>query len=140
MGRPKGSKNKPKVQDGTPISNKTVNTAASTSTPKSKAAPKTTKVSTAKTTKSTNSTSTKKLDKVDKLLLNKSATVPTIDTPKGKKTVAEMSTTLTKHERVLEMAKTTKAMIEALQLTDLSKTESRTFQTYSRETLRTYMK
>lgn len=140
MGRPKGSKNKPKVQDGTPISNKTVNTAASTSTPKSKAAPKTTKVSTAKTTKSTNSTSTKKLDKVDKLLLNKSATVPTIDTPKGKKTVAEMSTTLTKHERVLEMAKTTKAMIDALQLTDLSKTESRTFQSYSRETLRTYMK
>lgn len=51
-----------------------------------------------------------------------------------------MSTTLTKHERVLEMAKTTKAMIDALQLTDLSKTESRTFQTYSRETLRTYMK
>lgn len=140
MGRPKGSKNKPKVQDGTPISNKTVNTTASASTSKSKVAPKTTKVSTTKTTKSTNSTSTKKLDKVDKLLLNKSATVPTIDTPKGKKTVAEMSTTLTKHERVLEMAKTTKAMIDALQLTDLSKTESRTFQTYSRETLRTYMK
>lgn len=140
MGRPKGSKNKPKVQDGTPISNKTVNTAALTSTSKSKVAPKTTKVSTTKTTKSTNSTSTKKMDKVDKLLLNKSATVPTIDTPKGKKTVAEMSTTLTKHERVLEMAKTTKAMIDALQLTDLSKTESRTFQTYSRETLRTYMK
>lgn len=134
MGRPKGSKNKPKVQDGTPISNKTVNTAASTSTSKQKATPKTTKIPTTK------STPTKKLDKVDKLLLNKSATVPTIDTPKGKKTVAEMSTTLTKHERVLEMAKTTKAMIEALQLTDLSKTESRTFQTYSRETLRTYMK
>ena len=56
MGRPKGSKNKPKVQDGTPISNKTVNTAASTSTSKSKAAPKTTKVSTAKTTKSTTKT------------------------------------------------------------------------------------
>ena len=86
MGRPKGSKNKPKVQDGTPISNRTVNTAASTSTSKPKAAPKTTK-----------SNSTKKLDKVDKLLLNKSATIPTIDTPKGKKTVAEMSTTLTKH-------------------------------------------
>ena len=129
MGRPKGSKNKPKMQDGTPISNRTVNTAASTSTSKPKAAPKTTK-----------SNSTKKLDKVDKLLLNKSATIPTIDTPKGKKTVAEMSTTLTKHERVLEMAKTTKAMIDALQLTDLSKTESRTFQTYSREILRTYMK
>lgn len=129
MGRPKGSKNKPKVQDGTPILNKTVNTAASISTSKPKAAPKTTK-----------SNSTKKLDKVDKLLLNKSATIPTIDTLKGKKTVAEMSTTLTKHERVLEMAKTTKAMIDALQLTDLSKTESRTFQTYSRETLRTYMK
>lgn len=134
MGRPKGSKNKPKVQDGTPISNKTVNTTASTSTSKSKAVPKIPKVSTTK------SAQTKKLDKVDKLLLNKSATVPTIDTPKGKKTVAEMSTTLTKHERVLEMAKTTKAMIDALQLTDLSKTESRTFQTYSRETLRTYMK
>ena len=134
MGRPKGSKNKPKVQDGTPISNKTVNTTASTSTSKPKAAPKTTKIPTTK------SNQTKKLDKVDKLLLNKSATIPTIDTPKGKKTVAEMSTTLTKHERVLEMAKTTKAMIDALQLTDLSKTESRTFQTYSRETLRTYMK
>lgn len=134
MGRPKGSKNKPKVQDGTPISNKTVNTAASTSTSKPKAAPKTTKIPTTK------SNQAKKLDKVDKLLLNKSATIPTIDTPKGKKTVAEMSTTLTKHERVLEMAKTTKAMIDALQLTDLSKTESRTFQTYSRETLRTYMK
>lgn len=138
MGRPKGSKNKPKVQDGTPISNKTVNTAASTSTSKSKVAPKTTKTVNTKSTTTRNQT--KKLDKVDKLLLNKSATVPTIDTPKGKKTVAEMSTTLTKHERVLEMAKTTKAMIDALQLTDLSKTESRTFKTYSRETLRTYMK
>ena len=134
MGRPKGSKNKPKVQDGTPISNKTVNTAASTSTSKPKAAPKTTKIPTTK------SNQAKKLDKVDKLLLNKTATTPTIDTPKGKKTVTEMASTLTKHERVLEMAKTTKAMIDALQLTDLSKTESRTFQTYSRETLRTYMK
>ena len=141
MGRPKGSKNKPKIQDGTPSLNKTVTEAAAT--PNQKAAPKTTKKSTTKSTntKSTkNSISVKKLDKVDKLLLNKSATVPTINTPKGKKTVAEMSTTLTKHERVLEMAKTTKAMIDALQLTDLSKTESRTFQTYSRETLRTYMK
>lgn len=141
MGRPKGSKNKPKIQDGTPSLNKTVTEAAAT--PNQKAAPKTTKKSTTKSTntKSTkNSIPVKKLDKVDKLLLNKSATVPTIDTPKGKKTVAEMSTTLTKHERVLEMAKTTKAMIDALQLTDLSKTESRTFQTYSRETLRTYMK
>ena len=84
MGRPKGSKNKPKVQDGTPISNKTVNTATSTSTSKSKVAPKTTKVSTTKTTKSTNSTSTKKLDKVDKSLLNKHAILPTLDTPNGK--------------------------------------------------------
>ena len=141
MGRPKGSKNKPKIQDGTPNLNKTVTEAAAT--PNQKAAPKTTKTSTIKSTntKSTkNSIPAKKLDKVDKLLLNKSATVPTINTPKGRKTVAEMSTTLTKHERVLEMAKTTKAMIDALQLTDLSKTESRTFQTYSRETLRTYMK
>lgn len=131
MGRPKGSKNKPKVQDGTPNN---------TSKPV---------ISKSETTKAhiTRST-TKKLDKVDKLLLNnpeipnssKHSTTPSIDTPKGKKTVAEMANTLTKHERVLEMAKSTKTMIDALQLTDLSKTESRTFQTYSRETLRTYLR
>ena len=106
MGRPKGSKNKPKVVDST-------SSASST-------------------------TQSQKIDKVDKLLLSR--TTPTISTPKGKKTVSEMANTITKHERVLEMAKTTKSMIDALQLTDLSKTESRTFQTYSRETLRTYMR
>ena len=45
MGRPKGSKNKPKIQDGTPSLNKTVTEAAAT--PNQKAAPKTTKKSTA---------------------------------------------------------------------------------------------
>lgn len=57
MGRPKGSKNKPKVQDGTPISNKTVNTAASTSTSKSKVAPKTTKTVNTKSTTTRNQNS-----------------------------------------------------------------------------------
>lgn len=105
MGRPKGSKNKPKVQSGTPTVKKTVTS-----------------------------------DKVDKLLMNKVPVTPSINTPRGKKTVSEMSEQITKHERVLEMAKSTKTMVDALQLTDLSKTETRTFQTYSRETLRTYMK
>ena len=109
MGRPKGSKNKPKVLDNTPpISNTTQN---------------------------------KKTDKVDKLLTNTRKSVkPTVSTPQGAKTVKEISTTLTKQERVNEMFATTKAMLNALQLVDLSKTENRTFQTYSRETLRTYLK
>ena len=109
MGRPKGSKNKPKVLDNTPpISNTTQN---------------------------------KKTDKVDKLLTNTRKSVkPTVSTPQGVKTVKEISTTLTKQERVNEMFATTKAMLNALQLVDLSKTENRTFQTYSRETLRTYLK
>ena len=109
MGRPKGSKNKPKVLDNTPsISNTTQN---------------------------------KKTDKVDKLLANTRKSVkPTVSTPQGVKTVKEISTTLTKQERVNEMFATTKAMLNALQLVDLSKTENRTFQTYSRETLRTYLK
>lgn len=109
MGRPKGSKNKPKVLDNTPpISN---------------------------------TTQSKKTDKVDKLLANARKSIkPTVSTPQGAKTVKEISTTLTKQERVNEMFATTKAMLDALQLVDLSKTENRTFQTYSRETLRTYLK
>ena len=109
MGRPKGSKNKPKVLDNTPpISN---------------------------------TTQSKKTDKVDKLLTNARKSIkPTVSTPQGAKTVKEISTTLTKQERVNEMFATTKAMLDALQLVDLSKTENRTFQTYSRETLRTYLK
>lgn len=109
MGRPKGSKNKPKVVDNTP---------------------------------STSSTTTNpKIDKVDKLLTNAQKSVkPTVNTPQGTKTVKEISTTLTKQEHVNEMFAATKTMLDALQLVDLSKTENRTFQTYSRETLRTYLK
>ena len=114
MGRPKGSKNKPKVLDGTP--------AQSTVTKLSKS---------------------KKMDKVDKLLLNgkkKNNVKQYISTPSGDKTVKQVSEYLTKQEQVNEMFATTQAMIDALQLVDLSKTESRTFQTYSRDTLRTYLK
>lgn len=114
LGRPKGSKNKPKVTDSTPTTSTVIN-------------------STGKTTQ--------KLDKVDKLLLNgKNNVKPSISTPSGKKTVKEVSDYLTKQEQVKEMFAATQTMIDALQLTDLSKTESRTFQTYSRDTLRTYLK
>ena len=113
MGRPKGSKNKPKVLDSTP----------------------TTVLNSTKT--STRRTS----DKVDKLLINSSKKVsPSISTPTGKKTVKEIASVLSKQERVKEMFAATKSMIDALQLTDLSKTETRTFQSYSRETLRTYLR
>ena len=115
MGRPKGSKNKPKVTDSTPTNSTVKNTI--------------------------NKTVQKKLDKVDKLLINGKKTVtPSISTPSGVKTVSEISDTLSKQERVKEMFEATQAMVDALQLVDLSKTESRTFQTYSRETLRTYLK
>lgn len=115
MGRPKGSKNKPKVTDSTPT----------TSTVK----------------KTVNKTVPKNLDKVDRLLVNgKKVVAPSISTPSGMKTVNEISDTLSKQERVKEMFEATQAMVDALQLVDLSKTESRTFQTYSRETLRTYLK
>lgn len=114
MGRPKGSKNKPKVTDSTPTTSTVTN---STKKP------------------------TQKLDKVDKLLLNgKNNVTPSISTPSGKKTVKEVSEYLTKQEQVKEMFAATQTMIDALKLTDLSKTESRTFQTYSRDTLRTYLK
>lgn len=51
-----------------------------------------------------------------------------------------MASVISKQEKVKEMFAATKTMIDALQLTDLSKTETRTFQSYSRETLRTYLK
>ena len=114
MGRPKGSKNKPKVTDSTPTTSTVINSTRKTA---------------------------QKLDKVDKLLLNgKSNVKPSISTPSGKKTVKEVSDYLTKQEQVKEMFAATQTMIDALKLTDLSKTESRTFQTYSRDTLRTYLK
>ena len=111
MGRPKGSKNKPKVLDSA--------TTASHS-------------------------QSKKLDKVDKLLLNTDTnsvkTKPSISTPSGTRTVKEVSEYFTKQEQLNETFKATQSMIDALQLTDLSKTETRTYQSYSRDTLRTYLK
>lgn len=89
MGRPKGSKNKPKVAN----------------TP----------------------SNTKKT----------SAVAPTISTPSGDKTVKEVKTTLQKYENLKEMFTATN---DALQLLDLTKTETRTYQSYSRDTLRTYLK
>jgi hypothetical protein len=64
-----------------------------------------------------------------------------ISTPQGDMTVAEVvhniETYEQKQDRLKEIfAKTSKA----LQLTDLTKTESRTYTAYSRDTLRTYLK
>lgn len=111
MGRPKGSKNKPKVLDSATTASHSQN---------------------------------KKLDKVDKLLLNTDTnsvkTKPSILTPSGTRTVKEVSEYFTKQEQLNETFKATQSMIDALQLTDLSKTETRTYQSYSRDTLRTYLK
>lgn len=111
MGRPKGSRNKPKVLDSATTASHSQN---------------------------------KKLDKVDKLLLNTDInsvkTKPSISTPSGTRTVKEVSEYFTKQEQLNETFKATQAMIDALQLTDLSKTETRTYQSYSRDTLRTYLK
>lgn len=103
MGRPKGSKNKPKVANSTPTNN--------------------VKNDTIKIKNSANtSTSTVK---------------PTINTPSGEKTVKEVKDVLQKYENLKEMFATTS---DALQLLDLTKAESRTYSTYSRDTLRTYLK
>ena len=111
MGRPKGSKNKPKVLDSATTASHSQN---------------------------------KKLDKVDRLLLNTDTnsvkTKPSISTPSGTRTVKEVSEYFTKQEQLNETFKATQSMIDALQLTDLSKTETRTYQSYSRDTLRTYLK
>ena len=103
MGRPKGSKNKPKVSNSTPAKN----------------------------------------IKEDRIKINNSTTSidnkvkPTINTPKGEKTVNEVKNVLQKYENLKEMFAATS---DALQLLDLTKTESRTYSTYSRDTLRTYLK
>ena len=94
MGRPKGSKNKPKVTESAPSI----------------------------TVKNSKTTSMVK---------------PTINTSQGKKTVSEVKDVLQKYDNLKEMFAATS---DALQLLDLSKTESRTYSTYSRETLRTYLK
>lgn len=100
MGRPKGSKNKPKVANSTPS-----NTVA-TETVKIK----NTSFSTVK---------------------------PSISTPQGEKTVKEVKDVLQKYENLKEMFAATN---DALKLLDLTKTENRTYQTYNREILRTYLK
>lgn len=94
MGRPKGSKNKPKVTESAPSI----------------------------TVKNSKTTSMVK---------------PTINTSQGKKTVSEVKDVLQKYDNLKEMFAATN---DALQLLDLSKTESRTYSTYSRKTLRTYLK
>ena len=100
MGRPKGSKNKPKVSSNTPISNK----------------------------KEENS----------KVVKRSSTTVkPTINTPSGEKTVKEVKDALQKYENLKEMFAATN---DALKLLDLTKTQSRTFSAFSKDTLQTYLK
>lgn len=104
MGRPKGSKNKPKVTESAPsntVKNKVVNTTSSTSTtvvPKVKAS---------------------------------------ISTPQGEKTVSEVKDVLQKYDTLKEVFAATN---DALKLIDLTKTESRSYSTYNRETLKTYLK
>lgn len=95
MGRPKGSKNKPKVLNSTPV--------------------KTTNEHVVKT----------------------SSVKPSVSTPRGEKTVADIKNTVQKYENLKEIFAATNA---ALQLVDLTKTETRTYSTYSRDTLRTYLK
>ena len=100
MGRPKGSKNKPKVNNTPSDASQKIEIRSSSKT---------------------SSPTVKK----------------TINTPSGAKTVKEMKDVLQKYENLKEIFAATN---EALQLVDLTKTETRTYQTYSRETLRTYLK
>lgn len=109
MGRPKGSKNKPKVANSTPINNvSNINNV---------------KEDTIRIKNTTTS--------------SKNSVKPTINTPGGEKTVKEVKDVLEKYDRLKEMFAATN---DALQLIDLTKTESRTYSTYSRDTLRTYLK
>ena len=109
MGRPKGSKNKPKVANSTPINNvSNINNV---------------KEDTIRIKNTTTS--------------SKNSVKPTINTPGGEKTVKEVKDVLEKYDRLKEMFAATN---DALQLLDLTKTESRTYSAYSRDTLRTYLK
>ena len=113
MGRPKGSKNKPKVNNTPSVEKETTssnNTYASSEAP----------------------------NKIEIRSSSKTPTIKkTINTPSGTKSVKEMKDALQKYENLKEIFAATN---EALQLVDLTKTETRTYQTYSRETLRTYLK
>lgn len=120
MGRPKGSKNKPKVN----------NTPSETSN-------NTNKNNTNKTT-STTYTGSEAPKKIEVRSSKSSPTVKkTIQTPLGTKSVKEVKDVLQKYDNLKEIFAATN---EALKLVDLTKTETRTYQTYSRETLRTYLK
>lgn len=113
MGRPKGSKNKPKVNNTPSVEKETT---SSSNTYASSEAP----------------------NKIEIRSSSKTPTIKkTINTPSGTKSVKEMKDTLQKYENLKEIFAATN---EALQLVDLTKTETRTYQTYSRETLRTYLK
>ena len=113
MGRPKGSKNKPKVNNTPSVEKETTssnNTYASSEAP----------------------------NKIEIRSSSKTPTIKkTINTPSGTKSVKEMKDALQKYENLKEIFAATN---EALKLVDLTKTETRTYQTYSRETLRTYLK
>ena len=100
MGRPKGSKNKPKVNN-------------------------------------TPSDASQKIEIRSSSKTSSPAVKKTINTPSGAKTVKEMKNVLQKYENLKEIFAATN---EALQLVDLTKTETRTYQTYSRDILRTYLK
>lgn len=113
MGRPKGSKNKPKVNNTPSVEKETT---SSSNTYASSEAP----------------------NKIEIRSSSKTPTIKkTINTPSGTKSVKEMKDALQKYENLKEIFAATN---EALQLVDLTKTETRTYQTYSRETLRTYLK
>lgn len=119
MGRPKGSKNKPKVNN-TPSENTSNinknNTNKTSTTYTGSEAPKKIEVRSSKSSP---------------------AVKKTIQTPLGTKSVKEVKDVLQKYDNLKEIFAATN---EALQLVDLTKTEARTYQTYSRETLRTYLK
>lgn len=120
MGRPKGSKNKPKVNN-TPSEN-------------------TSNINKNNTNK-TNSTTYTGSEAPKKIEVRSSKSSPTVKktirTPLGTKSVKEVKDVLQKYDNLKEIFAATN---EALQLVDLTKTETRTYQTYSRETLRTYLK
>lgn len=119
MGRPKGSKNKPKVNNTPSVEKETTssNTILNNNTYASSEVPNKIEIRSS----SKHSPTVKK----------------TINTPSGTKSVKEMKDALQKYENLKEIFAATN---EALKLVDLTKTETRTYQTYSRETLRTYLK
>lgn len=114
MGRPKGSKNKPKVADTPSIQNSN-SIKSNDSNLNSYQSPKNNPI----------------LNKKSKPIVKAS-----INTPSGMKTVSEMKEGLNKYDHLKEIFAATNS---ALQLVDLTKSETRTYTVYSRDTLRTYL-